>query len=100
MLVNGDSSLSFDVSTVTEMTHETMMSRWHQGLVTPMSSTISTIAKTDGSWWTSAQAVWHRVLVIEDNQRLDCHHDRFSQNELRTGSAARTPSAWDKRPQR
>lgn len=94
MPVDDDPSLSVDVSTLTEMTHETMMERWRLGLVTPMSATINTFAKTDGSWWTAAQATWQRIAPLEDNQRLDCHHDRFRQNDSRGRAAT---SAWDKR---
>ena len=98
MTVDDDPSLSLDVSTLTEMTHETMMERWRLGLVTPMSATISTFAKTDGSWWTAAQAAWQRIAPIEDNQRLDCHHDRFRQNDQRTAASSAPASVWDKRP--
>lgn len=66
-----------DMSLLTEMTHEAMVARWQQGLVTPMSSTINTIAKTDGSWWTESQGAWQRVPQSERNERLDYHHERF-----------------------
>lgn len=59
------------------MTHEAMVARWEQGLVTPMSSTIDTFAKTDGSWWTASQGGWQRVAEADRNERLDYHHDRF-----------------------
>ena len=99
MHVDEDPSLSVDVSALTEMTHETMMERWQLGLVTPMSATVTSFAKTDGSWWSATQAVWQRIASIEDNERLDCHHDRFRQNDQRSGSAANGPaSVWDKRP--
>jgi hypothetical protein len=99
MPVDDDPSLSLDVSTLTEITHETMMERWRLGLVTPMSATISTFAKTDGTWWTAAQTAWQRITPIEDNQRLDCHHDRFRANDQRSGAATSAPaSVWDKRP--
>ena len=66
-----------DVSALTEMTHEAMLARWQQGLVTPMSSTINTFAKTDGSWWTADQGAWQRVPQTERSERLDYHHARF-----------------------
>src|SRR5690348_11067478 len=66
-----------DVSVSMEMTHEAMVVRWQQGLVTPMSSTIDTFAKTDGSWWTASQGTWQRILQADRNERLDYHHDRF-----------------------
>jgi hypothetical protein len=82
-----------------EMTHETMMARWRQGLVTPMSATISTFAKTDGSWWTASQVMWLRVPLAEHNERLDFHHDRFELTGQARGPANTTePSPWDKRP--
>ncbi|MBV1850033.1 hypothetical protein [Catellatospora tritici] len=65
------------MSVLTEMTHEAMVARWQQGLVTPMSSTIDTIAKTDGSWWTASEGAWQRVAQADRNERLDYHHDRF-----------------------
>ncbi|MGN9809141.1 hypothetical protein ACTMSW_07265 [Micromonospora sp. BQ11] len=65
------------MSDLTEMTHEAMVARWQQGLVTPMSSTIATFAKTDGSWWTASQGAWQRVPQADRNERLDYHHDRF-----------------------
>lgn len=94
-----DDSAQLDVTALMEMTHETMMARWRQGLVTPMSPTISTFAKTDGSWWTANQFIWIRVSVAEDNERLDFHHDRFGSIDQAKGPAttART-SPWDKRP--
>ena len=42
MPVDDDPSLSVDVSTLTEITHETMMERWRLGLVTPMSASSCT----------------------------------------------------------
>lgn len=66
-----------DVSELTEMTHEAMLALWQQGLVTPMSSTINTFAKTDGSWWTASQGAWQRVPQTARNERLDFHHARF-----------------------
>jgi len=94
-----DHSVQLDVTALMEMTHETMMARWQQGLVTPMSPTISTFAKTDGSWWTASQAVWLRVSAAEHNERLDFHHDRFGSTDQAKGpdTTART-SPWDKRP--
>ena len=50
-----------DTSPLTEMSHEAMLARWRQGLVTPMSPTINTFAKTDGSWWTADKDSWQRV---------------------------------------
>jgi hypothetical protein len=77
-----------DVSTLMEMTHEAMLARWQQGLVTPMSSTISTFAKTDGTWWTADRAAWLRVACAEHNDRLDYHHDRFESVRQAKGPAA------------
>lgn len=82
-----------DVSLLTEMTHEAMLVRWRQGLVTPMSSTINTFAKTDGSWWTASKGTWQRVAQVEHNERLDCHHDRFESAGQAKGSGT-TPSPW------
>jgi len=76
-----------------EMTHEAMLARWQQGLVTPMSSTINTFAKTDGSWWTANQGIWQRVPQVESNERLDCHHDRFESVRQAKGPAT-GPSPW------
>ncbi|GAA4722169.1 hypothetical protein [Phytohabitans rumicis] len=99
MPVDDDHSAQLDVTALMEMTHETMMARWQQGLVTPMSPTISTFAKTDGSWWTASQVTWLRVSLAERNERLDFHHDRFESIDQAKGPAttART-SPWDKRP--
>jgi len=64
-----------------------------------MSSTISTFAKTDGSWWTASQATWLRVPLADHNERLDFHHDRFERIDQAKGPAATAePSPWDKRP--
>ncbi|NUT35692.1 MAG: hypothetical protein HOV79_21770 [Hamadaea sp.] len=99
MPIDDDSSWCLDVSALTEMTNETMIARWREGLVTPMSSTISTFAKTDGSWWTAGQASWSR-LPTADSERLDFHHDRFSNNHQAKGPVTHGPaSPWDKRPQ-
>jgi len=99
MPVDNDRPSYLDVSALTEMPHETMMARWRQGLVTPMSSTISTFAKTDGSWWTASQATWLRVPLADHNERLDFHHDRFERIDQAKGPAATAePSPWDKRP--
>jgi hypothetical protein len=88
-----------DVSALMEMTHETMMTRWRHGLVTPMSSTISTFAKTDGSWWTAGQATWLRVPLAGSNELLDLHHDRFERCEQANFPATTADrSPWDKRP--
>jgi len=80
MATDNDFSWCLDVSALTEIPHETMMARWQQGLVTPMSPTINTFAKTDGSWWTTDQIAWRRVPAAADNDRLDFHHDRFGHN--------------------
>ena len=99
MPIEDDHSPYLNVSALTEMPHETMMARWQLGLVTPMSATISTFAKTDGSWWTSAETIWRRISPLEDNERLDFHHDRFGRNAQVAGPATTTPaSPWDKRP--
>ena len=60
------------------MSREAMTARWQQGLVTPMSSTITTFARTDGSWWTAGEDAWQRIPQAERNERLDYHHDRFA----------------------
>ncbi|BCJ75048.1 hypothetical protein CS0771_45920 [Catellatospora sp. IY07-71] len=75
------------------MTHEAMVARWQQGLVTPMSSTINTFAKTDGSWWTVSQGAWQRVQQAERNERLDYHHDRF-ESVCQAKGPAGTNSQW------
>ncbi|NUR72442.1 MAG: hypothetical protein HOU81_16625 [Hamadaea sp.] len=99
MPVDGDRSEFPDVSRSSEMTHAAMMERWQLGLVTPMSATISTFAKTDGSWWTAVEAMWQRVSVAAENDRLDFHHDRFGRSEQASGPATAVPaSPWDKRP--
>ena len=99
MSVDNDQSSQLDVSALMEMTHETMMARWRQGLVTPMSPTISTFAKTDGTWWTASQVIWLRVSLAEDNERLDFHHDRFERVDQAKGPVTTTRSSpWDKRP--
>src|SRR6185312_17061517 len=67
-----------DLSAMTQMTHEAMVARWQQGLVTPMSSTINTFAKTDGSWWTVSDGAWQRVPESARSEQLDYHHDRFA----------------------
>ncbi|MEV0269385.1 hypothetical protein AB0H43_11445 [Hamadaea sp. NPDC050747] len=85
MLADDDRSQRHDVEALMEMTHETMMARWELGLVTPMSATISTFAKTDGSWWTAAEQMWRRVSLAEENKRLDFHHDRFGSNVQAAG---------------
>lgn len=72
---------------LTEMTHAAMLERWQEGLVTPMSSTITTFAKTDGSWWTSAEQMWQRVCAVERNEQLDFHHERFFKVEQAKGPA-------------
>jgi hypothetical protein len=76
-----------------EMTHQAMLARWRQGLVTRMSPTINTFAKTDGSWWTATQDVWHRIAQAERNAELDCHHDRFGSVQTATGPEAPS-SPW------
>jgi hypothetical protein len=99
MSVDNDHSAQLDVSALTEMTHEMMMARWRQGLVTPMSPTISTFAKTDGSWWTASQVTWRRVSLADHNERLDFHHDRFESTDQAKGPATTArPNPWDKRP--
>ncbi len=82
-----------DLSTLAEMTHEAMVLRWQQGLVTPMSSTINTFAKTDGSWWTVSQGAWQRVAQADRNERLDYHHSRFESSCQAKGPAG-TSSPW------
>jgi hypothetical protein len=99
MPVDHDRSAQLDITALMEMTHETMMARWRQGLVTPMSPTISTFAKTDGSWWTASEAIWLRVAHAERNERLDFHHDRFGSIEQAKGPGTTAgTSPWDKRP--
>jgi len=99
MSADNDQPSCPDVSALMEMTHEAMMARWRQGLVTPMSSTISTFAKTDGSWWTAGQATWLRVPLAGHNELLDLHHDRFERTEqARFPATTAEPSPWDKRP--
>lgn len=99
MPVDHDRFAQVDVAALMEMPHETMMARWRRGLVTPMSPTISTFAKTDGSWWTASQVMWRRVSLAEDNERLDFHHDRFGSVDQAKGPATTAnPSPWDKRP--
>lgn len=83
-----------DISPLMEMTHEAMLARWRQGLVTPMSPTINTFAKTDGSWWTASQDTWQRVMQAERNEQLDCHHDRFESVRTTAYDSATTPSPW------
>jgi hypothetical protein len=82
-----------DVSPLMEMPHETMLARWQQGLVTPMSSTINTFVKTDGTWWTASQDMWQRVPQVEGNERLDYHHARFESVHQAQGPAT-TTSPW------
>ncbi len=80
----------------TEMSHDEMISLWRQGLVTPMSATISTFAKTGGSWWALNDASWSRVAVAQRNEELDFHHERFGRVEQARGpghAAGRSP--WD-----
>jgi hypothetical protein len=67
-----------DECALTEMSHEAMAARWQQGLVTPMSSTMTTFARTDGSWWTAGEDTWQRIPQADRNERLDYHHDRFA----------------------
>lgn len=99
MPVDDEHAVQLDVSALMEMTHETMMARWQQGLVTPMSPTISTFAKTDGSWWTASQVIWLRVSAADHNERLDFHHDRFESIDQAKGPATTVRSGpWDKRP--
>ncbi|WP_020523822.1 hypothetical protein [Catelliglobosispora koreensis] len=74
-----------DISGMTELTHEAMAARWQLGLVTPMSPTINTFAKTDGSWWTANAAAWLRVPLAEHNERLDFHHERFGRVDQAKG---------------
>jgi len=83
-----DPALGTDVSSMMEMTHEVMLARWRRGLVTPMSSTISTFAKTDGSWWTAGLAAWQRELRAEHNERLDYHHSLFASARQARGPAS------------
>ncbi|MDI1462869.1 hypothetical protein QEZ54_17985 [Catellatospora sp. KI3] len=80
-----------DLGASTEMTHEAMVARWQQGLVTPMSSTIDTFAKTDGSWWTGGQGGWQRVAEADRNERLDYHHNRFGSTSQAKGPVAVSP---------
>lgn len=82
-----------DVSPLMEMTHESMLDRWRQGLVTRMSPTINTFAKTDGSWWTANHDMWQRVVQAERNQQLDCHHDRFESVQTASGPVGAS-SPW------
>lgn len=99
MPADNNPSSYLDVDAMTEMEHETMMARWRQGLVEPMSLTITTFVKTDGSWWTAGQACWLRVLPADHNERLDLHHDRFTRNEqARFPATTAAPNPWDKRP--
>jgi hypothetical protein len=79
------------MSVLTEMTHEAMLARWQQGLVTPMSSTINTFAKTDGSWWTASQGAWQRVPQTERNERLDYHHAMFESVSQAKGPLGANP---------
>jgi hypothetical protein len=99
VLTDDGRSSCLDVSAFSEIDHETMMARWRLGLVTPMSATISTFAKTDGTWWTAVEAMWRRVGVAKDNERLDFHHDRFGRSAQPSGPATVVAaSPWDKRP--
>ncbi|GAA2375261.1 hypothetical protein Cme02nite_04760 [Catellatospora methionotrophica] len=82
-----------DLGALTEMTHEAMLARWHQGLVTPMSSTINTFAKTDGSWWTTSEGAWQRVPQSARSEQLDYHHDRFASTCQAKGPAG-SKSPW------
>jgi hypothetical protein len=93
MTVDNDPPERPDISMSMELSHEAMMERWRQGLVTPMSATIDTFAKTDGSWWTVSPTVWLRVRVTEHNERLDFHHARFTCLEQAGGPAAKR-SRW------
>lgn len=77
MTVDDRTTAYSDISPLMELTHDAMLARWRQGLVTPMSPTINTFAKTDGTWWTAGEHVWQRVAQADRNQQLDCHHDRF-----------------------
>ncbi|GAA1359009.1 hypothetical protein GCM10009661_00340 [Catellatospora chokoriensis] len=86
-----------DLSSMTEMTHEAMVARWQQGLVTPMSSTINTFAKTDGSWWTVSDGAWQRVPESARSEQLDYHHDRFASTCQAKGPAG-TNSPWGASP--
>ncbi len=88
MSADNDSPAWPDVTALMEMTHEAMLARWQQGLVTPMSSTINTFAKTDGSWWMASQAAWQRVDQTEHSQRLDYHHERFGSVRQAKGPAS------------
>lgn len=90
MLAEDDPAMDTDVSSLMEMTHEAMLARWHQGLVTPMSSTISTFAKTDGSWWTIGPSAWQREPRAEHNERLDYHHSLFESACKAKGPVAAT----------
>jgi len=83
-------TLGTDISSMMEMTHEVMLLRWRQGLVTLMSSTISTFAKTDGSWWMAGPAAWQREARAERNERLDYHHSLFESSRQAKGPAAST----------
>lgn len=89
MFADNDAPTCPDVSALMEMSDEAMQARWQQGLVTPMSATISTFAKTDGSWWTAGQGGWLRVPLADHNERLDCHHERFESVRQAKGPAAR-----------
>jgi hypothetical protein len=82
-----------DQSPLTEMTHQAMLARWREGLVTPMSSTINTFAKTDGSWWTANQNIWLRVQQADRNDRLDYHHSSFGSVNQAKGPAT-SISPW------
>jgi hypothetical protein len=73
------------------MTREAMLARWQQGLVTPMSPTIDTFAKTDGSWWTASQGAWQRIPQADRNERLDYHHASFESVCQAKGPAGANP---------
>ncbi|HEX6683315.1 MAG TPA: hypothetical protein VF062_10995 [Candidatus Limnocylindrales bacterium] len=99
MPADNDHPSYLDVGALAEMAHEVMMARWRQGLVTPMSLTITTFVKTDGSWWTAGQASWLRIMAAEHNERLDLHHDRFKRTEqARFPATTAKQNPWDKRP--
>jgi hypothetical protein len=93
VIVDDHAQAHSDISPLMEMTHEAMLARFQQGLVTPMSPTINTFAKTDGTWWTAGEKTWQRVAQPERNQQLDCHHDRFGSVHPTKGAPAMS-SPW------
>ncbi|GIH02951.1 hypothetical protein Rhe02_10180 [Rhizocola hellebori] len=98
MQLPSNHSLS-DTANLTEMSHEAMIARWREGLVTPMSATMTTFAKTDGSWWAVNELAWSRISRAEQNEQLDFHHERFGRVEQAKGPAKKNGrSPWDNLP--